>query len=59
MRMVYMFVLHGVEEDIRSDNEEERGAAIAPTNGHSGHDGADTAGGNGKPRSNGKKSKTT
>lgn len=23
LRMVYMFVFHGVEEDIRSDNEEE------------------------------------
>lgn len=26
MRMVYMFVFHGVEEDIRSDNEEEEEA---------------------------------
>lgn len=23
LRMVYMFVFHGVEEDIRSDNEQE------------------------------------
>lgn len=55
MRMVYMFVYHGVEEDIRSDNEDDAGTtatAVTPANGH-------TAAANGNPRGNGKKSKTT
>lgn len=34
MRMVYMFVFHGVEEDIRSDNGGEEEDAATAANGH-------------------------
>lgn len=45
--MVYMFVWHGVEEDIRSDNEDDGNGS---TNGH-----MKKAVGNGKIAANGKK----
>lgn len=64
VRMIYMFVFHGVEEDIRSDNEEEDGpaastAVAAASNGHhDGKGGKDV--GNGRPPAyDGQKRKTS
>lgn len=60
MRMIYMFVCHGVEEDIRSDNEEREVVAAAAATSTNGHHGKDIGVVNGRPPAfDGQKSKTS
>ncbi|CAM9192043.1 unnamed protein product [Ectocarpus sp. 13 AM-2016] len=58
MRMVYMFVFHGVEEDIRSDNEQEEVATANGSEKKAVENGKPPAYDGGRPNA-GKKTKTT